>query len=236
MRVSSAFVIANGKKPLARKIKREVEKFLSENAVRLSSSSPQLVITVGGDGTVLYRKGHYGTPYFAIGSRTSFTCQAKFSDWRNKLSHALRNLRTEPRLLLSSSLNGKSLPLALNEVGIRNPEPRVLSIHLSSGKKHFAFRADGILLSTPTGSPAYCYSCGGKQMKKSDSRFQAVAIAPFRRQFKPTIFPAPSSCTLRISGKERAQIFIDGQKFGYFTEKDTLRISASKKKFLFAKA
>ncbi len=227
-------MFANQKKPIARKIKAEAEKFLLARGVRLSSS-PQLVITVGGDGTVLFSKKHYGIPYFAIGSRTSFICQAKFPDWRNKLSRALSNLRTEKRLLLSSSINGKPLPLALNEVGIRNPEPRVLSIHLSAGKKHFAFRADGILFSTPTGSPAYCYSCGGKQMKKSGSRFQAVAIAPFRRSFKPAILQPSVQCTIRISGKERAQLFIDGQDFGYFTEKDALRVTAAKKKFLFVK-
>jgi NAD+ kinase len=251
MRIPSAFVVSNHKKPIARKIKSEVEIFLEQNGVRRSSSKPRLVITVGGDGTVLFSKKFYGAPYFAIGSRTSFICQATFSDWKPKLSRAIRNLRTEKRLLLSPSLNGKALPLALNEIGIRNPEPRVLSIHLSCGigsngkkagirvpasqQKHFAFRADGALFSTPTGSPAYCYSCGGKKMKKSDIRFQAVAIAPFLRAFKPSVFPQGTACTLRISGREKAQIFIDGQTFGNFTEKDTLSISASKKKFLFAK-
>jgi len=235
MRVSSAFVIANSRKPVARKIKSEVENFLAQKGVRLSSAKPQLAITVGGDGTVLFSKKFYGIPYFAIGSRTSFICQSTFSDWKPTLSRAIRSLRTEKRLLLSPSLNGKALPLSLNEVGIRNPEPRVLSIHLQAGSRHFAFRADGMLFSTPTGSPAYCYSCGGKKMNKPDSRFQAVAIAPFRRSFKPAILPQSAACTLRISGKERAQIFIDGQKFGSFTEKDTLRITAAKKRFLFAK-
>ncbi|MEM2137583.1 MAG: hypothetical protein QW568_00665 [Candidatus Anstonellaceae archaeon] len=252
MRALFAFVLANSKKPIARKIKSEVENFLQQKGVRLSSAKPQLIITVGGDGTVLFSKKFYGIPYFAIGSRTSFICQATFSDWRGKLASALRKLRTEQRLLLASHLNGKPLPLALNEIGIRNPEPRVLSIHLSCGigsrrestgirsmvsqQNHFAFRADGILFSTPTGSPAYCYSCGGKKMKKSDLRYQAVAIAPFRRAFKPTIISRKSACTIRISGRERAHIFIDGQKFGRFTEKDTLLITASKKNFLFAKA
>lgn len=234
-KISSAFVIANRKKAIALKIKREVEKFLLQQGVRLSASSPQLIITVGGDGTVLYGKKHYGSPYFAIGSRTSFICQSTLFDWKKKLPRLLRLLKTEPRLLLSSALNGKPLPLSLNEIGIRNPEPRVLSLHLSVGKKHFAFRADGMLFSTPTGSMAYCYSCGGKQMKKSGLRFQAVAIAPFLRAFSPLILPPNATCALRISGKEKAQIFIDGQKFGSFGEKDTLVVEASRKRFLFAK-
>jgi len=234
MRVTKAALFANSRKPIALKVRRNVLSFLSQRGVSLSSS-PQLVITVGGDGTVLYSKKHYGVPYFSIGSSTSFICQADFSNWRSKLPRVLSSLKTEPRLLLSSSLNGKPLPLALNEVGIRNPAPRVLSLHIAAGKRHFAFRADGMLFSTPTGSPAYCYSCGGKEMKKNARNYQAVAISPFRRLFPPTIFPASTACTLRFSGRERAQLFIDGQVFGSMTEKDTLVIRAAKRPFLFAK-
>ena len=115
------------------------------------------------------------------------------------------------------------MPPSLNEIGIRNPEPRVLSMHLEVGrhaprgpmaegvrKRHYAFRADGLLFCTPTGSPAYCYSCGGRQMKKADARFQAVAISPFRRTFAPLMLARGARCTMRMSGPERAQFFIDG--------------------------
>lgn len=235
-KISRAALFANERKPIARSVKREVEKFLAEKGIALSKK-PQLVITVGGDGTVLFSKRHYGAPFFAIGSSTSFLCQAKFSDWRYRLASALRKMRLEPRLLLEPQINGKRLPLALNEIGIRNPEPRVLSIHLEAGRRHFAFRADGLLLSTPTGSSAYAYSCGGKEMKQTEMRsYQAVAISPFRRLFSPLVIPAGSTTTIRISGAERAQLFIDGQHFGYFTERDTLKVRGGKKPFLFVKA
>ena len=230
-----ALVVANEKKPIARQIKKEVQKFLSARGISISSSSPQLIITVGGDGTVLFSKKHYGIPFFSIGSQTSFVCQANFSDWKKKLFTALHSGSIEERLLLEATLNGKNLPLSLNEVGIRNPEPRILSMHLQAGSKHFAFRADGVFFSTPTGSPAYCYSCGGKEMKRTDKRYQIVAIAPFRRLFRPTVVPASFSCTLRISAPDKAHLFIDGQPAGTFSEKQTLKIRASKKKFLFVK-
>ncbi len=233
MQISRAMVMANEGKPIARKVKKDVQGFLRSRGIAHSPHSPQLLITVGGDGTVLCSKRHYGIPFFAIGSSTSFICQAKFSDWKRKLSSALSRQKLEKRLLLESRLNEKALPLSLNEIGIRNPEPRVLSLHLSIGKRHFAFRADGIMFCTPTGSPAYCYSCGGKQMKRGENAYQAVAISPFRRLFSPTIIPAGAYCTLRISGKERAQLFIDGQEAGIFTEKKTLAVRGSKKKFLF---
>jgi len=237
-KVSKALVIANRRKKVALAVKKEVEDFLVLSGVRLckTGEKPQLVVSVGGDGTVLFGKEHYGVPFFAIGSATSFICQSSFSNWRPRLARALSRLRTEKRLLLECKVDGKPLPLSLNEIGIRNPSPRVLSIHLHSQGRHYAFRADGILFSTPTGSPAYCYSCGGRQMARSGKIYQAVAISPFRRLFSHRIFPANAICTLRIFGDEKAQLFIDGQPFGRFTSKNTLKVRGSGKQFLFVKA
>jgi len=235
MEVTRAIVLANRKKPQTASVRREVEKFLHARGVALSHEKPQLVITIGGDGTVLYHKRHYGVPYFAIGSNTSFICQSTFANWRGKLPRALSALESEKRLVLSCSIDGKRMPPSLNEIGIRNPEPRVLSLHLAVGKRHFAFRADGLLFCTPTGSPAYCYSCGGKQMERRAASYQAVAIAPFRRIFRPLILAKNARCTLRLSGPERAQFFIDGHCFRPFTSKNTLKVWAGKKPFLFAK-
>lgn len=234
-RILRALVFANERKPVAMRLKKEVEAFLRKSGVKLSSP-PEMAVTIGGDGTILYYKKHYGVPFFAIGSSTSFMCQANFSDWMVKLRRAIRQRRIEKRLLLECIVNGRKMPLALNEVGIRNPEPRVISLHLLAGKTHNAFRADGMLFSTPSGSPAYCYSCGGKEMKKTDTHYQIVAISPFRRLFTPTIVPGKTKCSLRISGPEKAQLFIDGQEFGAVSEKDTLHIGASKKPFYFVKA
>ncbi len=235
MKILRALVIANRKKQIAVKVKSQVQKFLAKSKVKISKN-PQLVITVGGDGTVLCSKKHYGIPFFAIGSSTSFICQASFSNWKKKLSKVLQGFKKEKRLLLKCAVDGKKMQLALNEVGIRNPEPRVLSLHLACGKKHYAFRADGILFSTPTGSPAYCYSCGGKEMKKTENKYQAVSISPFRRLFTYKILSNKTKCILRFSGHEKAQLFIDGQPCRQISEKNTLRVKASKKPFYFAKA
>jgi len=232
---SRAVVIANGKKPIALAVKKQVESFLKTQGISLSGK-PQLAITVGGDGTVLFSKKHYGIPFFAIGSGTSFICQARFSDWKARLKKALRRPLLDKRLMLSCSVDGRLLPLALNEIGIRNPEPRVLSIHLQVGRRHYAFRADGILFSTPTGSPAYAYSCGGREMAKRELKYQAVAISPFRRLFSSLMLPSGKCCTLRISGNEKTQLFVDGQTVRNFSEKNSLVITASKKPFYFLKA
>jgi NAD+ kinase len=232
-RIRRALVFANGKKTVARRLKRDVLLFLEEKGVSISQR-PQLVITIGGDGTALYNKEHYGLPYFAIGSKTSFICQADYSNWRERLLKAIVGVGNEKRLLLECNINGKKMPLSLNEIGVRNPRPRVLSFHLKAGKKDYAFRADGLLFCTPTGSPAYCYSCGGKEMARAGEKYQVVAISPFRRLFPPLAL-GREGCVLRIKGHDRAQFFIDGQEFGFLKEGDTLRVKPSRKKFLFSK-
>ena len=234
MAIRRAAVFANMKKGIARKVMAEVVAFLKKSGVQLSAK-PQLVVTVGGDGTVLYNKSHYGVPYFAIGSASSFICQADFADWKALLAKAIAGKGADRRLLLCCKVDGRWLPPALNEIGIRNPKPRVLSMHLEAGKAHHAFRADGILFSTPTGSPAYCYSCGGAEMPSGSREYQVVAISPFRRMFRPAFLGEREKCVLRISGSERARLFIDGQDMGPFASKNTLAVFASKKDFLFAK-
>jgi NAD+ kinase len=235
MKVTRAAICVNKSKKIALETETQVRGILKRAKVKVRASSPQLVITIGGDGTVLLPKKHYGVPFFSIGSKTSFICQSTFSNFRKKLPPVLSNLKVEPRLMLSCRLNGKQLPLALNEVGVRNPEPRILSVHLQAGDKDYVFRADGILFSTPTGSPAYCYSCGGVEMESSEKRYQAVAISPFRRLFSHLIIPPSEKCTLRLSGPERAQLFVDGQSVGWMDGKKTLTVRASKKPFYFAK-
>jgi NAD+ kinase len=236
-KIRSALVLANWKKPVAQRVKKEVAEFLLEHSIDPDAAKADMIITIGGDGTVLHYKENYGTPYFSIGSMTSFICQADFSNWRAKLSKLLAapSIKKDERLLLECTLNGNKLPYSLNEVCVRNPLPRVMHMHLACGAKHYAFRADGLIISTPTGSPAYCYSCGGKEMGKNDSHYQIVAISPFRRLFKPLILPDSTQCTLRVSGNERAHLFIDGQDFGTAAEGDTVRVRASKKKFVFAR-
>jgi NAD kinase len=72
-------------------------------------------------------------------------------------------------------------------------------------------------------------------MERRATRYQAVAISPFRRAFPPLMLPKNARCTLRMSGPERAQFFIDGHCFRPFTAKNTLRVRAGRRAFLFAK-
>lgn len=225
MKIKTAIVISNPKKKSAGKIAKQVMGFLGSRGIkavlgreRAGAVKPvkaDLLVAISGDGTILYNKNKYDAPIFGIGSRKSFICQANERDWKGKLGQVIEGKgRIQPRLMLSSELDGKRLPEALNEVVVRNRAHRILELKLWVGKRKFEFRADGIMFSTPTGSSAYAYSCGGKELGKTERNYEIVAIAPFRRAFKPMVVSEDTICRLEIESECDAHAVIDGQ-FAY---------------------
>ncbi len=212
-RLRRALVIFNPKKPHAKELATEVSAFLRANGAEVVKHAEiaDALIIVSGDGTLLYHKSKYRLPIFAIGSETSFICQATSKNWGGKLLRIIRDgFRTEKRMMLACEVNGKVVENALNEVVIRSRDHRVIDLEVSVGGKRFSFYADGILFSTPTGASAYCYSCGGSELPKHARRYEVVAIAPYRRLFKPMIVrdSAVSSATTKSS---TADLVFDGQ-------------------------
>lgn len=224
----SAYVVANPKKLHAAKVKQEVEEFLKEKGIEVTLGG-KLLVTIGGDGTILHNNRHFDKDIFAIGSASSFLCQAKLEDWKEKLGKILGGYKVQKRMMLASELDGKRLPDALNEVCARNKEHRILMLGLDVGQKHHEFRADGVMFATPTGSRAYCYSCGGEELSADAKSYEAVAIAPFRREFAPTIVPASVKCRLVVESECDADVVIDGQEVFPLKQKSVVKVWVSGK-------
>lgn len=228
----SAYVVSNPKKQAAAKVKDEVERFLQEKGVKISERG-RLLITIGGDGTLLHNNRYFDKDIFAIGSSSSYLCQAKLENWEEMLSKVLGGYKVQNRLMLASELNGKRLPDALNEVCVRNKEHRILVLGLQIGEKNYGFRADGVLFATPTGSPAYCYSCGGAELPVDANAYEAVAIAPFRREFSPTVVHANVQCRLVVESECDADVVVDGQEVYPLGKKSEVKVWVSEKQAKF---
>ncbi|OIO20704.1 hypothetical protein AUJ17_05150 [Candidatus Micrarchaeota archaeon CG1_02_47_40] len=236
-KIRTAIVIWNPKKKSAKAIGSAVEKFLQKKGVKIiKGRKADLLVAVSGDGTILYNKNKYSAIIFGIGSKKSFVCQANERDWKGKLERLLAKPRFEKRMLLSSLLDGRKLPDALNEVVVRNRAHRILELKLFVGKRKFAFRADGIMFSTPTGSSAYAYSCGGRELGKQEKKYEIVAIAPFRRAFSPLIVPQSTKCLLKIVSECDAHAVIDGQFAYRLKRKSKVKVWRSGREVLLARA
>ncbi len=189
MKIKRVTIAPNPRKRWAHRLARELHTFLKKRGITVTHvrSSADLLITIGGDGTILHEKKHCEIPIFGIGSETSFVCQAQQHNWKQRLSKALKRPRLDSRTQLASWLNGKRLQDAMNEVFIRNSDYRVLAFDLRTNGKKFHFTADGVIFSTPTGSTAYAYSAGGAELKPHVRKYEIVGLAPYRRGFKPLV-------------------------------------------------
>ncbi len=213
MKLRSVAILYNPHKPHAMAIQKQMAAYLRAQGVNVRPpSGAQILITIGGDGTILFNKTRHLRPYWAIGSDTSFLCQSHQSSWKKDIARLIaRGFSAEKRLMLHATLNGFSIPDALNEVVVRSQYHRVLDLELTIGRKRQWLQADGLIFSTPTGSSAYAYSAGGKEMKPTARRWQVVAIAPYRRLFKPMMLGPNQVCKVRVVGLAKADAVVDGQ-------------------------
>ncbi len=214
--VASAKVLANPKKKQAKQLKKEVLKFLKDQGIKTRAKEPDIAIMISGDGTILYNKQKHNAPIFGIGSYTSFICQSTNLNWKTKLSKVLKGrYEIQERSMLECMLNGKKLPPALNEYCIKTTGARVirftLSFEKSIDKRKIDFKADGVIFSTPTGSTAYAYSCGGKELEPNSEKYEIVAIAPFRRNFDPMVLDDRVVSNLSIETDQKMSAIVDGQ-------------------------
>ena len=228
-RIKSTKIVTHPAKPWVAKTKAEVIRFLKQRGVKiLKSGQADLVITIGGDGTLLYNKSNARAPIFAIGSKQSHICQARKEEWNGKLLRVLNGkYRIEKRSMLTCEIEGRAAKDALNEIVIRSRDHRVIDLHLEVGSKPYNFLADGVLFSTPTGSTAYCYSAGGKILPLHARKFEIVAIAPYKRLFKPTA--VSDTAVVRATTRSRtADLVFDGQFIHRIPAGERIRIYRSK--------
>lgn len=225
-------ILTNPKKAWAKELSHTVRKFLISKGYKIVKKGADVSICIGGDGTILFahHKNRLEGKILGIGSKTSYLCQIRNYNWKEKLIPILEADDTfAPLSLVCSTSNSKpSLYTAINDFVIHSIDYRVVEISLlvkspASQTKEFSFRGDGLIVSTPIGSNAYAYSAGGEKVDPKSQSIQIVPICPFKRQIGPMIFD--SNVVLEISAKKRCALIKDGI-FAKFIESDTpLRIN-----------
>ncbi|MFW6117784.1 MAG: NAD(+)/NADH kinase, partial [Thermoproteota archaeon] len=132
------------------------------------SEEPDLVISVGGDGSVIYAFKKYDLPVLPVRLRSNlgFLSDASF----NQLEKVYEKLEKDEYylkrfLLLDLFKNDERLTSSLNEINLQQKDPRKAARFniYSNGERLFDFPiiSDGVIVSTPIGSTAYNSSIGG---------------------------------------------------------------------------
>ena len=158
---------------------------------------------IGGDGTLLKAARFYSgsqTPVFGINlGRLGFLSQAGIDDIDNVVKKVLAGeYSTEERLMLESGTS-----LALNDFVIKGCNTyRTSKFYLEiNGKFVCDYIADGLIISTPTGSTAYGLSAGGPVLYPTLEAIVIVPVCPHTLNVRPLVVPVQETITVKTSDK-----------------------------------
>lgn len=205
-----------------------------------------LIITLGGDGTILHASSLFKVgavpPVLSFSMGTlGFLLPFHVDDFVKALESVFQGKATVLyRMRLSCSFSdkdGNSIGnegedwQVMNEVALhRGSSPHLNTIDAFVDGQHLTEAvSDGLIVSTPTGSTAYSLSAGGPIVHPSLSALVLTPICPRSLSFRPLVFPASSSITLRIGDRSRAPagVSMDGQASHILKPGESVTVRAS---------
>ena len=177
-----------------------------------------LAISFGGDGTLLSTVQHLvqeQTPVWAVNSGTlGFLTDVSVEEATQYIPRLLSgDYRIETRSLLGIRQGEHFLGHALNEVALQKRETgSMISVQVAlDGVALAHYLADGLLLSTPTGTTAYSLSLGGPIIAPACRDFLLTPIAPHSLYIRPMVIPDHQQVELSVSSRSSTfSLVIDG--------------------------
>jgi NAD+ kinase len=199
-----------------------------------------LVIAIGGDGTMLYAAGTVaGTHVPLLGinrGRLGFLADVTPDEMLTSVDHVLAgNYTRDSRLLLEATLEradgSRTVARAFNDVVLQRRETgRMLDFETLVGGRYVnTHSGDGLVVSTPTGSTAYALSCGGPIIQPQLDAVVIVPVCPHTLTDRPIVVPSSEPIEVALLEREdtKAEITVDGNSLGEFMADDKLTITAA---------
>lgn len=172
------------------------------------------MFTIGGDGTILRAVTYIrdsNIPIIGINTgRLGFLATVKKEEINIAVEQLLQkkyiiHKRTLLSVTTTPKINGlSSLNFALNEVSIsRKNTASMITIETYLDQEYLtSYWADGLIISTPTGSTGYSLSCGGPILIPHAKSFILTPIAPHNLNARPLVIPDETKIKLMVSGRE----------------------------------
>lgn len=231
---------AHGHEPLLDPVSAN---YVTDEAVHprpeLSSQGPDLVIVLGGDGTLLAAARVFartGVPILSVNlGALGFLTEVRLADLYTHLEAWARNeCCTESRAMLHSELwRDDKLYCeheALNDVVVaKGAIARMGHFRVEVDDQLAAsFRADGVIVATPTGSTAYSLAAGGPVLIPGTDVLVITPICPHQLTLRPIVLPGVSRIQVRIEGiPDQTFLTVDGQEAIQLRVGDELRCRRS---------
>ncbi|NLX03117.1 MAG: NAD(+)/NADH kinase [Syntrophomonadaceae bacterium] len=182
---------------------------------------PDLIIVLGGDGTILRAARQYAcinTPILGVNMGTvGFLSNIKIEELEQCLNRLLvGDYNLDQRMMLTVDICQDTEIMesfyCLNELVIRATTPRMVSFNLAiDGQIPGTYRGDGLIIASPTGSTAYSLSAGGPICDPELESFIITPIAPHFIGIKPLVISSRRILEITPVECQDAIICIDGQ-------------------------
>ncbi|MGB0427511.1 MAG: NAD kinase [Flavobacteriales bacterium] len=174
--------------------------------------SLDLMFCIGGDGTILKAATlvrDLNIPILGINTgRLGFLANVAKSDVQKTIAQLQSGAyRIEDRALISIENKSETfgeLNFAVNEVTInRKDTTSMISVHVELDDAYLnTYWADGLIVSTPTGSTGYSLSCGGPIIMPGSNNMVITPIAPHNLNVRPLVIDDKHELTIQVSGRE----------------------------------
>ncbi|WP_216828267.1 NAD kinase [Alkalihalobacterium elongatum] len=207
-------------------LQQRIKTYLVEFGLIYDEENPEIVITVGGDGTLLHAFHTYKhrleeTSF--VGIHTGHL--GFYADWMpEEVEKLVIHIAKTPFQIVEYPLlevvirhygdNKSERLLALNECTVKSPEESLVCNVEIKGEKFETFRGDGLCISTPSGSTAYNKALGGAILHPSLACIQLAEMASinnrvYRTVGSPLVLPQHHTCLLKPQNDVKLQITID---------------------------
>lgn len=236
-------IIYNEGKPFAKDLKEKYLDFFKEKEIEIVPKSnmkeAQFVVVIGGDGTLLRAsksiiKYNENIDVFAVNAGSlGFLTEIKAEEFKETFNnYLLGKYQREPRALLQLK-SRKEIVYILNEVVISKAAAvsRILNISVETNRSTICnYKADGLIVATPTGSTAYSLSAGGPIVMPRLKVITITPLAPHNLTTRPIVIDGDEKIILSLREKEKGCIIIDGEIKRELKEQEVISISYSDKK------
>jgi NAD+ kinase len=204
-----------------------------------------LAFSLGGDGTVLYAArcmASHGVPVLPINIGTlGFIASVQREEWRAVYDEWIaEKIGVSARVMLDVSIDRGGRRLAghtcLNDVVVAaSGIAKIIRLDVGTESVRFGrYRADGLIVATPTGSTAYSVAAGGPILDPEMDAMILNPICPFTLSNRPIVIPSHETVIVQVEEEQRSEVLltVDGQIVVSLEPGDRIAVRRAERKAL----
>jgi NAD+ kinase len=213
----------------------------SSESTEVDEMYADLILVFGGDGTILRSLQLLPKPTPILGinmGEVGFLTVVDPESALYMIDDIIASFEVTERSRMAVKRNHEDLPCAMNEAVVLTSRPSKISHFrvMVDGKLMEEFRADGVVLATPTGSTAYAMSAGGPIVDPRVDAIIIVPLAPYKLSSRPWVIPGKSVVELQLLREDKeSMVVVDGQYMVNVSTKDVLTFTRCDTPALFVK-